>query len=88
MSPSARNRVIRDHLDRGNTLDAHRLLRPEQSPLELQNADGETLLHQALLARLLVMGGASIVPLRIANGVLGVCENAGAVTADIKTDIY
>lgn len=88
VSISARNRAIRDHLDRGKTLDAHRLLKPELGSRELLRADGETLLHQALLARLLVMGGASIVPLRIADGVLGACESAATLSADLKADIY
>lgn len=88
ISIPARNRAIRECLDRGNTTEAHRLFKPELGLRDLQHADGETLLHQALLARLLVMGGASIVPLRVANGVLSVCENAAAVTADLKADIY
>lgn len=61
---------------------------PELGWPELQCADGETLLHQAFLARLLVMGGASIVPLRIADRVLEVCESTKAVPAELKIDIY
>lgn len=88
MSISARNRAIRDHLDRGKALDARRLLKPELSPRELQRADGETLLHQAFLARLLVIGGASVTPIRIANSILDICEKTVTVSAEAKAEIY